>query len=223
MTMVVAYTWQDKIIMMADSRESMKDNENKIIEFNDDQIKLIPVKKKVVIGHAGLLKVDQGQGQYFELNKITQHFAEVHEQLILSRPGKESLEALVRMWNEVLSQKLGRDPYSLANRFCFLLAKWEQDEEGSLVPKINTYQSHFNEFQYGGKKAAVGDDEVYPIIAPYLDTDTDDWTFDEALDYYKKGFVEVMEKVDSVGGPIDVYVLEVNSIGSHWYNRKIKM
>ncbi|MFS0558583.1 hypothetical protein [Brevibacillus sp. 179-C9.3 HS] len=222
MTMVIAYTWQDKIIMMADSRESRKDSEGKIVEFNDDQTKLIPVNKKVVIGNAGLRKVYLGQGQYYDLNNITQYFVEKNEQLILMRPGKESLKALVDMWNKTLSENLGRDPYIPANSYCFLLAKWEHNEEGFLVPHINTYQSHFNEFQYGGKYAVVGDDAVYRIIEPFFDTNTDDWTFEEVLDHYKKGYVEVMKKVDSVGGPIDVYVLEANSYGSHWYNRKIK-
>lgn len=221
MTMVVAYTWQDKIIMMADSRESRKDNEGKIVEFNDDQIKLISVNKKVVIGHAGIRKVYLGEDRYFDLNEITRYFVKVNEQRILSLPGEESLKELVKMWNGTLSKKLGRDPYSLNSSFCFLLAKWEQNEEGFLVPHINTYQSLFNEFHSGAKKAAVGDDEVYPIIAPYFDINTDNCTFDEALEHYKKGYAEVIEKVDSVGGPIDVYVLEANPSGSYWHNRKI--
>ncbi|MFY0544156.1 hypothetical protein [Brevibacillus sp. H7] len=220
MTMIVAYTWQDKIIMIADSRSSAKNDEGKMVDYSDEGDKIIPVQNKIAIGHAGLRKAYQGEGRYFDLNKITEYFLEVNRPNISKATGKQLLTGLVEMWNRTLSEKLGRNPFSLDNRFSFLLANFEENEGGELKPKIHAYESHFNEFNWGGRKAVIGDDEVYPIIMPYYETNTDDWTFQDALDYYQKGFAEVMDKVETVGGPIDIYVLETNPAHSHWLKHK---
>ncbi|MCE5173286.1 hypothetical protein LQV63_28945 [Paenibacillus profundus] len=89
-----------------------------------------------------------------------------------------------------------------------------------MKPKIHAYQSHFQEFNWGGSKAIIGDDKVYPIMMSYYKTNTDDLTFEEALDFYQKGFVEVMEQVETVGGPIDIYVLDANPNNSYWQEHK---
>ncbi|MBT2729210.1 hypothetical protein J7E63_20140 [Bacillus sp. ISL-75] len=222
MTMVVAYTWQDKIIMMADSRSSTRDDQGKMIDYTDEEDKIIPVENKIVIGHAGLGKVYIGAGNHFDLNKITERFLELNQQIISKATGEQLLLGLVKMWNRTLSESMGRNPFSVDNRFCFLLAKFEPNGNGELKPKIHTYQSHFQKFNWGGKKAVVGDEEVYPIIKSYFDTETDDWTFNEALDFYQKGFTEVIDQVDTVGGVIDIYVLDKNPEHSHWLKHEPK-
>ena len=45
-------------------------------------------------------------------------------------------------------------------------------------------------------------------------------TFPETIEHYKKGFLEVIDKVDTVGGFIHVYVLESDCFKSHWLDHK---
>jgi hypothetical protein len=220
MTMVVAYAWQDKIIIMADSRSSARDDNGKMLEYNDQGYKIITVQNKFAIGHAGLREISIGGGNHFELNNITEHFLDVNRHFLSKATGEQFLKGLVEMWNRTLSEKMQRDPFSLDNRFCFLMANFVENENGELNPKIHSYQSHFQEFQWGGNKAVIGDDAVYPIITPYFQTNTDDWTFDKVLDFYLKGFLEVMDQVETVGGPIDIYVLDANPDNSYWLERK---
>ncbi len=92
---------------------------------------------------------------------------------------------------------------------------------GQLQPKIHTYQSIFQEFQYNGRKAIIGDDECYPILMPYFQTDTNDWTFEKTLEFYLKGYEEVMKQVKTIGGPIDIYVLDKDPKCSYWLRRKV--
>lgn len=47
--------------------------------------------------------------------------------------------------------------------------------------------------------------------------------FDKLVDYLKKGFNDVAMNVNTVGGPIDVYILSANSYESHWKNLKLKI
>ncbi|WP_400195094.1 hypothetical protein [Lysinibacillus telephonicus] len=220
MTMIIAYTWQDRIIMMADSRSSAKNDEGKMTDYSDEVYKIIPVSNRLAIGHSGLRKAYLGEGHFFDLNKITEHFLERNQQIITMVTGKQLLTGLVEMWNRTLKEKMGRNPFSLANRFSFLLAKFETTEGGVLKPEIHAYQSHFQKFNWGGNKAIIGDDEVYPIIKPYYETNTDNWTFEETIDFYKKGFAEVMEKVETVGGAIDIYVLDADPMKSFWLEHK---
>ncbi|KAB2329438.1 hypothetical protein [Bacillus mesophilum] len=220
MTLIVAYTWQDKIIIMADSRSSARNDEGKMIDYSDEEYKIIPVQNKIAIGHAGLQKAYLGEGQYFNLNKITEYFIEVNQQIITEATGEQLLTGLVEMWNRTLSEKLKRNPFTLDNRFSLLLAKFEVIEGGELKPQIHAYQSHFQEFNWRGSKAIIGDDAVYPIMMSYYETNTDDWTFKKTLDFYLKGFEEVMEQVETVGGPIDVYVLDAIHNNSYWQKHK---
>lgn len=218
--MIVAYTWQDKIVVMADSRSSTRNNEGKMMDYSDESYKIIPIQNKIAIGHAGLEKAYLGEGHYFELKKITEHFIEVNQHIITEATGEQLLKGLVEMWNRTLSEKMGRNPFSLDNRFSLLLTKFEEIESGELKPQIHAYQSHFKEFNWRGNKAIIGDDPVYPIMMSYYNTNTDDWTFEEALDFYQKGFEEVMEQVETVGGPIDIYVLDENHNNSYWQKHK---
>lgn len=55
---------------------------------------------------------------------------------------------------------------------------------------------------------------------PYYEEDTDNWTLKETVDFYKKGFVEVMNQVETVGGPIDIFVLDRNPEKSYWLEHK---
>lgn len=220
MTMVIAYAWKDKIIMMADSRSSARDENGKMLEYDDEGDKIFPVQNKFSLGHAGLRKASIGGGNFFDLRNITEHFFNVNQHILFKATAEHLLKGLVEMWNRTLSEKLKRDPFSLDNRFCFLLGNFEENEIGELEPTIHSYQSHFNEFQWGGTKAVIGDDAVYPIIMPYYQANTDDWTFDETLNHYQKGFAEVMEQVETVGGPINIYVLNANPDNSYWLVRK---
>lgn len=223
MTMVVAYTWHDKIIMMADSRASARDDEGKMVDFTDEENKIFPVQKKIVIGHSGLRKIPKVDGTLFDLHKITEYFLEVNQNKISKLTGRQLLLGLVETWNGTFIESLGRDPFHLNNRFCFLLGTFEEDENHELKPKIQAYQSHLEtKFNWNGTKAVIGDEGVYPIMQSYYDTNTDAWKFDEALEFYLKGFTEVMDKVETVGGPIDIYVLDLNPNQSYWLQHKTK-
>ncbi|WP_131724769.1 hypothetical protein [Paenibacillus solani] len=217
MTMVIAHVWQNKIIIMADSRSSARDKDGKMLEFDDKANKIIEIQNKLFIGHAGLRKIPIGE--HFDLNEITMHFIKMNQNKLFDYSGELIFRGLVETWNRTLSEKLGRNPFDLNNRFCLLMGIFENDN-GKLIPKIHSYQSHFNEFQWGGTKAVIGDDPVYEIILPYYETDNADWTFDEIIDFYRKGFSEVMNKVETVGGPIDIFVLDEVPEKSYWLDRK---
>lgn len=189
MTMVIAYAWQDKVVMMADSRSSRTDENGNMIEFEDDNEKIIPVQNWFSIGHAGLRKAYLGNGAYLEMDEVTNHFLKMNESTLSKQNGEQLLEGIVRTWNRTLSEKLQRNPLSLENRYCFALGSFVENKSGELEPKIHTYQSHFNEFQFGGRKAVIGDDAVYPIIMPYYEEDTDNWTLKETVDFYKKALL----------------------------------
>lgn len=222
MTMILAYTWKDKAIIMADSRESAKDDKGNMVDYNDKQEKILPVQNQLVFAHAGLRRIPYVQGGYFDLNNITEHFIDQNQDKLTNSSTKELLRGLVTTWNGTFIESFRRDPFSPRNRFSFLLARFETID-GKLMPKFNTYQSYFQghpEYQFCGKKAVIGDDECYPIITPYVEKDTDQMTFEEALDFYLEGFGKVMEKVETIGGPIDIYVLEQDSEESYWLRRK---
>ncbi|MDL4840349.1 hypothetical protein [Aquibacillus rhizosphaerae] len=219
MTMVLAYTWKNKAVVRADSREHAHNDKGEIVSYNDDQEKIIPAQNHLVFAHAGLRKVHLGESRYFDNSQITEYFIEQNQSVLSNFTSEQLLNELVTMWNRTLREKLGRDPFSVHNRFSILFARFENDN-GVSKPKIHTYQSHFQEFQYGGRKAIVGDDECYPIIMPYFQMDTDDWTFDETLEFYLRGFAEVTEKVETIGGEIDIFVLDENPECSHWFKRK---
>jgi hypothetical protein len=191
-----------------------------MLDYNDQGYKINSVQNKFAIGHAGLRTVLLGEGNHFDLNKITEHFLTTNQHIISTVKAEHFLKGLVEMWISTLSEKMQRNPFSLDNRFCFIIANFEENENGELKPKIHTYQSHFQEYQWGGNKAVIGDYAVYPIITPYYQANTDDWTFDKALDFYQKGIAEVMDQVETVGGPIDIFVLDVNPENSYWLERK---
>ncbi|MEW4275373.1 hypothetical protein [Priestia megaterium] len=221
MTMVTAYTWQDRVIIMADSREHTRNNEGRMVEYNDEQEKITPVKNLLAFAEAGLRKVYRGEGCYFDMNQVTDYFIEQNEAILSKATGKQLLEGLVTMWNLTMSEKLGRNPFSINNRFSLLLAGFEV-ENGERKPRIHTYQSHFQKFQYNGNKAVIGDDGCYPIMMPYFQRDTGDMTFDQTLEFYLRGYAEVMKQVETIGGPIDIYVLEGDPKCSYWIRRKVK-
>ncbi|MDY8161890.1 hypothetical protein [Bacillus thuringiensis] len=220
MTMVLAYTWQDKAIIMADSRESAKNDVGAMVEYNDEQEKILPVQNYMAFAHAGLRRIPDATGNYFDLNQITEYFILQNQAILTKATTKQILEGLVTMWNGTLSEQIGRNPFSLQNRFSLLLARFETID-GEQKPRFSTYQSNYQDFQYLGKKAVIGDDECYPIIMPYFEMDTDTMTFDDALNFYLKGYAEVIEKVETIGGPIDIYVLDENPERSYWLRRKV--
>ena len=69
-------------------------------------------------------------------------------------------------------------------------------------------------------KTVIGDDPVYEIMLPYFHTEEKYWRFDEIIEFYSKGFLEVMTKVETVGGPIDIFVLDEIPEKSYWLERK---
>lgn len=220
MTMIIAYAWQDKVVMMADSRSSRTNKNGNVIEFEDDNEKIITVQNRFSIGQAGLRKAYLGNGEYLEMDDVTNYFLNINESTLSKLNGKQLLEGIVMTWNRTLSEKLRRNPFSLENRYSFAWGSFIENETGELEPKIHTYQSHFNEFQFNGRKTVIGDDAVYAFIMPYYEEDTDNWTLEETVEFYKKGFVEVMNQVQTVGGPIDIFVLDRNPEKSYWLERK---
>lgn len=215
MTMLIAYTWQDKIVMMADSRSSAKDSEGKMVDFYDEATKIFPFSKRLVIGHSGLRRISIGGGQYVDLMKIIEHYLNVNQHTLPNISGEEALTGLIEMWNGTLREKFGREPNSLDSMYSLLLCKWEEVAPGRVSPTVYSYQSQFGDIQTS-KGAVAGDEEVYPIITPYFETSIENMTFTETIEHYKKGFLEVIDKVDTVGGFIHVYVLESDCFKSHW-------
>ncbi|PLT30507.1 hypothetical protein [Peribacillus deserti] len=219
MTMLIAYTWNDKIVMMADSRSSAKDSEGKMVDFNDKATKIFPFNKRMVIGHSGLRKISVGGGQYVDLMQIIEHYLKIHQQILPTISGEEALKGLIKMWNGILSEKFGRQPTSVDAMYTLLLCKWEEVEPGRVLPKVYSYQSQFGDI-HTSKGAVAGDEEVYPIIIPYFESNIENMTFTASVEHFKKGFLEVIDKVDTVGGFIHVYVLESDSFKSHWLDHE---
>ncbi|EOO70359.1 hypothetical protein IIC_04801 [Bacillus cereus VD021] len=222
MTMILAYTWKDKAIIMADSRESAKNDMGDMVDYNDNQEKILPVQSHLVFAHAGLRRIPYVQGGYFDLNEVTEHFMDQNQGILTKATTEQLLRGIVTTWNGTFIESLGRDPLSARNRFSFLLARFETID-GELMPRFSTYQSYVQghpKYKFCGEKAVIGDDECYPIITPYFNKDTEQMTFEEALAFYLEGFGKVMEKVETIGGPIDIYVLDKKSEDSYWLRRK---
>ena len=92
--------------------------------------------------------------------------------------------------------------------FCFLLCKWEEDQPGLMFPKIYSYDSKTEEISFSNKTSVIGDTPALNIIKPYLlNKDINNMEFDKLVDYLEKGLNDVAMNVNTVGGPIDVYVL----------------
>lgn len=215
MTMVIAYVWKDKIVMMADSRISRQNDKGEVIEYSDDSIKIVPLNRRGVIGHSGTRKLPTKEG-YFDLIKITQHFVSDNQHISRSCTAKEAIEGLAFLWNDTLKD-FGYQTGDLD--FCLLLGKWEE-RSGRMYPMLYNYSSQNDECTFF-TKGCIGDPEIHPIIEPYFNKDINDMEFEETIYHFKKGFSEVIDNnVETVGGFIHVYVLEANEIGSHWRDRR---
>ncbi|MGG4467215.1 hypothetical protein ABER68_04150 [Paenibacillus alvei] len=219
MTMILAYIWNDKIVTMADSRASKRDHDGKMIYKEDNSIKIKPISKRFVVAHSGLYKVHRGNEQYANLYDITDLFIERNQNNLSTCNGIDLFEGLVDSWNQSL-ERLGKDPYSINNRFSFFFSEWE-NVDGLLFPRIHAYQSHKGEFNVATESAVAGDEEIYPLIKPYLKVRVEEMTLEESIEYFKKGYEEVCSKVDTVGGFIHVHILDANPLKSYWFSRKI--
>ncbi|MDA1528497.1 hypothetical protein [Bacillus cereus group sp. TH260-2LC] len=215
MTMVIAYVWKDKIVMMADSRISRQNNKGEVMEYRDDSIKIVPLNRRSVIGHSGTRKLPAKEG-YFDLLQITQKFVDDNQHISRSCTAREAIEELAILWNETL--KNFEDQIGDVN-FCLLLGKWEE-RSGRMYPMLYNYSSQNDKYK-SFTKGCIGDPEIHPIMAPYFNKDLDGMDFEETINHFKKGFSEVIDSnVETVGGFIHVYVLDANEIGSRWRDHR---
>lgn len=101
MTMVIAFSWKDKIVVMADSRISSKNN-NKVTEYIDDRIKIYPVDNRFVISNTGTSKIWlKNKGTYLDVKDVINHFIKlnVEENRFNKLTGKAILKGLIETWN----------------------------------------------------------------------------------------------------------------------------
>ncbi|MDA1811847.1 hypothetical protein H0911_06905 [Bacillus sp. HSTU-bmb18] len=215
MTMVIAYVWKDKIVMMADSRISKQNDVGEVVEHSDDSIKIIPLNRRGIIGHSGARKLPTKEG-YFDLIRITQHFVSDNQNIAHSCTAEETLERLVSVWKDTLGNS---GCQSDDVDFCLLLGKWEE-RSGYMYPMLYSYSSQNNRLTPNGTKGCIGDPEIIAIIEPYFNKDLDGMSFEETINYFKQGFSEVISSVETVGGFIHVYVLAAREIESHWRDYK---
>ncbi|MCQ6520780.1 MULTISPECIES: hypothetical protein [Bacillus] len=215
MTMVIAYVWKDKIVMMADSRISRQNNKGEVIEYSDDSIKIVPLNRRGVIGHSGTRKLPTKEG-YFDLIQITHKFVGDNQHISRSCTAKEAIEELGTLWNDTLK---GFGDQTGDVNFCLLLGKWEE-RLGRMYPMLYSYSSPNDKYTFF-TKGCIGDSEINPIMEQYFNKDLDGMDFEETINHFKKGFSEVINNnVETVGGFIHVYVLEANEIGSRWRDHR---
>ncbi len=212
MTMVLSYVWHDKIVMMADSRLS-RYNAAGNFEYFDDRVK-IHRGDGLVIGTSGLGKAvirNGDEGKVLEVEKLVTHFFNQNNSGLAHLSGKVIVEGLVDTWNRTLKQSLGvrlKD-----HPVCFMLARWEN----GLNPMIYTCESTSKQTSATSFGGVIGDEQVQPIVAPYFVEDLIiSMTFEDTIEHFKQAYAEVISKVETVGGKINVYVLDRDPQQSKW-------
>jgi hypothetical protein len=212
MTMVLSYVWQDKIVIMADSRMSRYDKEGNFEHF-DDRVKIHP-SEQVVIGNSGLAKAvirEGDKGKILEVEKMITYFFNVNKGRLSNQPGKVIIEGLVDVWNGTLKQSLGVKPED--HPACFMLARWENGSK----PMIYSCESTDRQTNWTSFGGVIGDDPIKPIIAPYFnDNLISGMTFEETIHHFKRAYEEVCSKVETVGGKVKIYVLDQDPTQSKW-------
>lgn len=230
MTLTLAYIFHDKfsgehkIVVMADSRESKVNRGGEMLDHRDDAEKIIPFDRRLVIGKSGLTSFNIGDKPFYT-NEIVEHFFNQNQNRLHNVMGKEILGGLVQTWNETLTAEKKKALGIIESNFALLLCKWEEDTPGRVIPKIHSYNSIIEtiDTMSGGGGTAIGEIEAQHIIAPYFDFEKiSEMSFDESIKHFKKGYAEVMDKVDTVGGHVSVYTLGPNRFQSRWHSRKIR-
>ncbi|MFS0560496.1 hypothetical protein AB1K91_07130 [Terribacillus sp. 179-K 1B1 HS] len=207
MTMVIAFSWKDKIVVMADSRISKKKNDE-VTEFIDDRIKIYPVDDRFVISNTGASKIWlENKGTYLDVNDVINYYIKINVQTFNKLSGESILKGLVQCWNNTLEHEgLLPNEYDVK----FLVCIWEF----SLYPRIYCYDSYENRIIEGSQVA--GDEEAMYIIHPFVKTDLDDMTFQEVIQHFEVGYTLVMKSVETVGGKVKVYELNQTPSESKW-------
>lgn len=207
--MIIAFSWKEKIVVMADSRISKK-SDDKVIEFHDDRVKIVPINGKIVISHSGTTKIPLGNSNHLDVSDVINHYIKINEERLESIDGKIALEGLIDCWNKTLSQ-INLNPHDYDVNF--LLCEWKN----KVTPKIYGYNSETNKINKGSQ--VLGDDEAMPIIYPYVKTDIDDMTFEQVIRHFMNGYSAVMRRLDTVGGDIHIYELNQDPRLSKWINK----
>lgn len=215
MTMLVSYVWNDRIVIMADSRSTLKENQV-AISFSDTTLKIYPFLNRGVIATSGLSKIQLNDENYFPISAIIENFISVNKKVLKRSTGKQIISSLVETINNNLITNFNRDPKDLNNRITLLVGIFDYENDLA-YPRIYKYQSNFEGIDYTDKIVS-GDDEVYPIIQPYFNEDIKSLTFEESIEHFKEGFTEVIKTVETVGGPINIYILQQGR--GYWYDRK---
>lgn len=220
MTLLVSFVWKDKIIMMADSRISKKDNSGTICDYKDNSIKIVPYNNTIVIGRSGLSNYSDNTINGLDTSKITKHFLDSNTHIdFANSKSDEIFKGLVDTWKSTLSQIPTFDPRDESTAYNLVLAKWDK-EPSILTPMIHTYSSLENRIR-SATGAVIGDDEAIEIIKSYCNPDLySNLDFEDVIQHFKKGFQEVTAGVKSVGGFIYTYILEASDQESRWHDYK---
>ncbi|RUS44556.1 hypothetical protein [Cohnella sp. AR92] len=215
MTMVLSYVWQDKIVMMADSRMSRYDKDGNF-EHIDDRVKIHP-SEQLVIGNSGMAKAmirNGDTGKILEVEQLITHFFSINKGRLSTQPGKVIIGALVDTWNNTLKEKMGIKPED--HPVCFMLARWENGSK----PMIYTCESIGRQVNWTSFGGAVGDPPMNPIIVPYFNEDlVNSMTFEETIQHFKRCYEEVSSKVETIGGQVRIYVLDQDPAQSQWLSQ----
>jgi hypothetical protein len=213
MTMVLSYVWQNKIVIMADSRRSTIDSEGKFVHF-DDQLKIHPYMQ-LVIGSSGLAKAvirEGDKGKVLEIHKLIEHFLNNNKDSLIFLPGQTIVEGLVDTWNVTLTHSLGLKPEDhLAN---FMVCRWENE------PQIYVCHSHNRQTRTATIGAIIGDDEAARIAGNYFVANLNSMKFEETIDHFKQAYEQVRINVKTVGGPINIFVLDKNHSETGWLEKE---
>ncbi len=210
--MVIAFSWKDKIIVMADSRIS-RQSDSKVTEFYDDRVKIYPVNGNLLISQSGatIIRLDE-QGNFLDVSDVISDFVKMNgnrEQLVAVE-GESAIRDLIDYWNKILL-KNDLDPNNYDVNF--LLCGWMN----GVTPAIYCYSSETNKIDEGNR--VIGDKEALKIIYPYIQEDLENKTFEEVLRHYKHGFNKVIQHVETVGGDLHIYELNQNPKLSKWISR----
>lgn len=208
MTMVLAYVWHDKIVMMADSRRSGYDSEGKP-DVVDDCVKIHPAEQ-LIIGTSGRAQAQFGE-KIFKAPEVVEHFFKDNKDRLSFDNGQAIIERLVRLWNLTLlnlGQELGK------HVACFMLCKWENGNE----PRVYSCRTNSGQSDVSPHGGIIGDDEAIAIARPLvkLDEELMNMTLEETINYYTGVFAAVSARVKTVGGPVVVYVLGQHPTDTGW-------
>lgn len=208
MTLVIAVSIEDKIVVMADSRITRMSNQE-VKEHYDNRQKIFPVNGRFVFALTGAAKIKLENGSYLDSHDVMEHFISINRNNFEKVSGKVLLVKLIETWNKTLTHyKLLPSDYQLN----FILCEWIK-LVNNFYPKIYSYNSS-GKFTEGD--GAFGDEEALNLINPFGRVDLKGFTAEEVILHFKNGYATVKKHVKTVGGIVQVYELNKNPLLSKW-------